>query len=115
MGVDEEVGSWGWAVGRWEGGQTYAVGLNYGADHAGAEVALLRGGDEGSARHVVCCGGGLGWAWWVEDARLKLAASGGRGWRLAGLSGPLKFGAQFGSKLWTLGAWLGCYVRWVSG
>ena len=33
-------------------GATYAVGLDYGADHAGAEVALLRGGDEGSARHV---------------------------------------------------------------
>ena len=42
------------------GGRTYAVGLDYGADHAGAEVALLRGGDEGSARHVVGAAVGLG-------------------------------------------------------
>lgn len=49
-------GSAGWGG---EGG-AYAVGLDYGADHAGAEVALLRGGDEGSARHCVGAVVGLG-------------------------------------------------------
>ena len=32
-----------------KGRQTYAVGLDDGADHAGAEVALLPGRDEGAA------------------------------------------------------------------